>query len=60
MHASVAVHPFTLYKGNEKEEFMRITSLVIVLVAATALAALGAGRDNRRGEAWSEESRRDN
>jgi hypothetical protein len=41
MHASGAVHPFPLYKGNEKEEFMRITSLVIVLVTATALAALG-------------------
>jgi hypothetical protein len=27
--------------ANEKEEIMRITSLVIVLVAATALAALG-------------------
>jgi hypothetical protein len=41
MHASGAVHPFPLYKANEKEEMMRITSLVIVLVAATALAALG-------------------
>ena len=40
MHASGAVHPFSLYKGNEKEEMMRITSLVIVLVTATALAAL--------------------
>ena len=41
MHAPGAVDPFPLYKGNEKEEFMRITSLVIVLVAATALAVLG-------------------
>jgi hypothetical protein len=41
MHASGEVHPFPLYKGNEKEEIMRITSLVIVLVAATALAVLG-------------------
>ena len=41
MHASGAVHPFSLYKGNEKEEIVRITSLVIVLVAATALAVLG-------------------
>src|SRR6266404_7126100 len=41
MHASGAVHPFSFVQGNEKEEFMRITSLVIVLVAATALAALG-------------------
>ena len=41
MHASGGVNPFPLYKGNEKEEFMRITSLVIVLVAATALAVLG-------------------
>jgi len=41
MHASGAVDPFSLYKGSEKEEIMRITSLVIVLVAATALAALG-------------------
>ena len=41
MHASGTVNPFPLYKGNEKEEIMRITSLVIVLVTATALAALG-------------------
>src|SRR6266404_9186894 len=41
MHASGAVHPFSFVQDNEKEEFMRITSLVIVLVAATALAALG-------------------
>jgi hypothetical protein len=41
MHASGVVHPFPLYKGNEKEEIMKITSLIIALVAATALAALG-------------------
>src|SRR6266545_4727210 len=31
----------SLYTGNEKEEIMRITSLVIVLVTAATLAALG-------------------
>jgi hypothetical protein len=41
MHASGAVHPFPLYKSNQEEEIMRITSLVIVLVTAATLAALG-------------------
>src|SRR2546429_4840818 len=43
MHAPVAVRPFLLYRvANEKEEMiMRITRLVIILVAAAALGALG-------------------
>jgi len=41
IHATGAVHPFPCTGRNEKEEIMKITSLVVVLVTATALAALG-------------------
>ena len=43
VHATRARHPFFMYKGtaNEKEAVMRITSFVITMVAATAVAALG-------------------
>jgi hypothetical protein len=41
MRAARTSHPFPLYKRtNEKEATMKITSLIIALVAATALAAL--------------------
>jgi hypothetical protein len=40
MHAIGAVHPFPYTGRNEKEEIMKITSLIAVLVTATALAAL--------------------
>jgi hypothetical protein len=42
MHATRSFHPFSCTGTiNEKEAVMRITSLIIALVAATALAALG-------------------
>jgi hypothetical protein len=42
MRAAQGSHPFSLYKRtNEKEAVMKITSLIITLTVATALAALG-------------------
>jgi uncharacterized membrane protein len=53
MHATTSPHPFSLYRtANEKEAFMKITSLVITLVAATALVTLaqeGAIEDVKHG-----------
>jgi hypothetical protein len=42
MHAVRSLRPFYLYREQQIEEaFMKITSLIITLVAATALAAFG-------------------
>jgi hypothetical protein len=42
MHATLSFHPFSCTGTiNEKEAVMKITSLIIALVAAKALAALG-------------------
>ena len=53
MHAMRSLRPLYLYRGQQiKEAFMKITSLIITLVAATALAALaqeGAVEDVKQG-----------
>jgi hypothetical protein len=42
MHATTSPDPFSLYRtANEKEAVMKIASLIITLVAASALVALG-------------------
>jgi hypothetical protein len=43
MHATTSPDPFSLYRGraNEQEAIMKVTGLIITLVAITALAVFG-------------------